>query len=319
MALPRRGKSGLRLAAKAVVSAGLLALLLRGVPLGSMAEQFGRLDPLLLVAAAALLVGRTFLSAWRWQLLLRGRGVARGICPLTRLYFVGMFLNNFLPTSLGGDMARVSGLALSGAPLAVAASSVVVERALGFAALFGFIAVSLGSGVAEGLERLPGKLLAGLLVGALLLGVFAWCAVRFRKSRAAGGENLVGWLLRVVGEIGGYVDDLPRFWGAALLSVFFQFLGVAGVWLACRPLAPDAGLLDFLLLVPVSFLAGMLPVSLNGLGVREGVFVAVGGLLGFTRDAATTCALVWLGLYYLQSAIGAVALIPGSNAEKGQG
>ncbi|MGH2571443.1 MAG: lysylphosphatidylglycerol synthase domain-containing protein, partial [bacterium] len=118
--------------AVSLVLLGWLARRYGGDP--SFRATLARLDAASFLTAEAVVVGGLVLSALRWRILLGAAGVPLGLGPAIRLYLVGYFFNFFLPTTVGGDVARAMGVG-KGTPLPVVAGSILVERLVGFGSL----------------------------------------------------------------------------------------------------------------------------------------------------------------------------------------
>ena len=97
----------LTFAAQCVVTVGLLALLLRGLDLDALRAVFATMPISFYLASLAVVLGGQMLYAWRWRQVLAASGVPVTIGTASRQYFIGIFLNNFLPSTVGGDMAKV--------------------------------------------------------------------------------------------------------------------------------------------------------------------------------------------------------------------
>lgn len=103
-----RGLSG-SLVSKVIITAALLSLLVIKTDFREVNALIAGLDRSPLMAALLLTAGAVVLSAYKWKLLLTARGWYLSLGTLTRLYFVGLFMNNFLPSSIGGDVMRIYG------------------------------------------------------------------------------------------------------------------------------------------------------------------------------------------------------------------
>src|SRR5262249_30705606 len=91
---------------KFAVSGALLALLAWRTNWTQVGDAFARLDRHLWFAAVGLYLATQAVSAWRWQLLSRPLGFERPLSHYLGFYFIGMFFNLVLPTSVGGDVVR---------------------------------------------------------------------------------------------------------------------------------------------------------------------------------------------------------------------
>src|SRR5262249_54702847 len=118
-------------AAQAVVTAGLLALLFRGFDWTVFRAAFSRTPAWFYVASFAVLVLGQALYVFKWKLVLGAMGLSLPFHRLGEQYLLGIFFNNFLPTMIGGDSARVYYLGRQEG-YATIATSILVDRGLGF-------------------------------------------------------------------------------------------------------------------------------------------------------------------------------------------
>lgn len=81
-------------------------------------------------AIALIFLSRFFVTA-RWHILLRSAGIQSNFSQSARITFAGLFANNFLPSTVGGDVARMGGALQMGFDAAISAASLVVDRAIG--------------------------------------------------------------------------------------------------------------------------------------------------------------------------------------------
>ena len=95
-------------ALKAIVSIGLLALLLSRVDLARLWRYAREASISWLVGALCLYLLMVLASTWRWRILLRAQHVAMPFTSLTASFLVATFFNNFLPSNIGGDVVRIT-------------------------------------------------------------------------------------------------------------------------------------------------------------------------------------------------------------------
>lgn len=232
--------------------------------------------------AVLLLVLNQAVTALRWKTVI-GRGAPEWSF-LFRLTLVGMFFSTFLPTSVGGDAVRAWGLAKEGREPGQAVSTVVVDRAMGLVALVvyllagGFVAREITANLSRRLEL--GVPLWALAAGAAIL-VPAFVVVA-RRSRVS------AWLRQALTHLQRFRTSKTAVAWAAALSFVVQGIYIL-VWVVlARAVGFDLPLTTFLFTVPVVSLGAMLPVTLSGLGVREGLWIVV--LAQFDLAAATVAA-----------------------------
>ncbi len=250
------------------------------------------------LAAAVLLSLTSFVpAALRWKRLLAAVHLQYPLLAAYRTYLVGVFCGLAMPGVIAGDAARILLCSReTRAPLALATSTVVAERALGVAALLSILALGIatvGGSTATGIPRwLPA---VGVLFLAALLALpqcLRWIDRRWTAPTAAARSlpaALLARLRAVIGALRGIgVTDLLL---ALLLSIAFQLVDIVVVHTIGRALAIDLGLPTLLVTMPLVYLATVLPLSPGGLGIREGTMAFVLAQSGIDSSAAALLAL----------------------------
>lgn len=265
----------------------------------------------LLYAAAAYAVF-VALSAWRWQILLDFKGFAMPFGRTMRIYLVSIFFNNFLPTTVGGDMVRV--LYTMKDRRADSLAAVLVDRILGFVGLFilALFAVVYLMIVKRETEFLP-FIVIGLAVVSIITYVF------FSKSAYRALAPLVrrlrifnaGERLARVHQAG---NDFSNAWGTiiacVILSILIQVALAAAPYIVMRGMGHTAiSLLPFLIYVPIINVISMIPVSLNGLGVRENSYVLLFARAGLSSELSLAVSLLSFFVFFALSLIGGLIFV----------
>jgi hypothetical protein len=280
----------LLLLAKVALSAGLMVWLFRGIPIADLADVLRHARGEWLVAAALLLLFSHLAGSWQWHRLLDMVGIRIPFWKTCGYYLVGLFFNNFLPANIGGDIARVLDAARHGPTRATAFSTVVMDRLIGTIALAGLALVTTLPAV----DRFHLS-----LVYLALAAFFAFCVL---VLWALFHPALLPALERVLSRVGlgGLTPRLDELAGhlrsfRAQRRLLIELFGVACVTqvsrigvhvLVARALALDIALPYFFLFVPLLAVIVSLPISLNGIGVREGSGIVLFGLVGVSRTQA---------------------------------
>ena len=139
----RAGRRGLQMALRLLVSVGVLAILIIKTPdLDGVVPHRNHVHTATLLAAAVLLtLLGIVLSAWRWQRVLRVFDHRIGLGTLTAYTLAGQFVGNVLPSTIGGDVVRISRLGAVIDSNETAFASVAIERLTGFVALPALVVV----------------------------------------------------------------------------------------------------------------------------------------------------------------------------------
>lgn len=285
-------KAGL-LALKLTVTVGLLAYLFSRIEVGSVARLMAGAAWGWVIAGFFLYLALQGLCAWRWLLLARVLNLNGTWSRFVRYYYVGMFFNLFLPTGVGGDVYRCYYVARSASDWRRAIISVLADRGVGFATL---CAIAATATVAFGRVSLP-----SWMAWALAAGVVALLALLVVGLAAKGP-------LASIRESAPLVVEFFRRPGTLVfvagLSFVLQSLVVVVNILLAVALGLDVPVVFYFILIPLIAVATMIPVSLNGLGVREGAFVFFLAQVGVPEAQALSLALLWLVILIASSAIG---------------
>jgi glycosyltransferase 2 family protein len=308
MSEPSQRRRRLGLLLRLGVSAGLIAWILAKTPFGEVAAAFRSADPRFILLAVLLNPLGYLASVSRWRLLIRAQGGDASRSFLTRSFLVGVFFNNLLPSTIGGDAVRVVDTARSGVGRARALAIVFVDRFVGLLALMLFAMVGL---LLSGrlTDRVP-ALYAWVLGGALAMAAAA--GLLFLPSRRAADFLARGGLLgKAAGALRAFQGQGRVLAGAFAWSLLLQTLVVLNGYLLARALRVPIALPYFFLIVPLALFVMMLPVSINAIGVRESVWAFF--FTAFGVAAAKGVAVAWLdyGLVLVQALIGGIVYAMG--------
>ncbi|MBI4497993.1 MAG: flippase-like domain-containing protein [Chloroflexi bacterium] len=309
MPVSRTAWQALRLA----FSLGLVALVASRVDLGQMARVLAGADLRLVVLAWLLALGSWVVASYKWRLLLRALGADAPVRVLLGLNLVGLFYSLFLPGQLGGEVVKGIKLARYGVSGAKTAVTIGVDRLTGVVAL-ALLALG-GLALAPETAAGPGLKLAALGV---LLASLAPLAVLLPASWVGGGLRLGVWLSwgparSVLGLVGALANTFlqyrraPGTLAAALvLSLAIQCVVVAVNYLAALGLGVAVPFLALTWIVALASILHLVPLSLAGLGVREGAYVVLLQGYGVSDAEGLGLALVVFGVIMAQGLVGGV-------------
>jgi glycosyltransferase 2 family protein len=289
----RRGgnwRTGLLLAAKMAISLGLISFLFTRVPLDELRTTLRAADLRWIVGSALLLFGSNVIGAWQWQGLLRGADINIPFWKVLSYYHVGLFFNNFLPANVGGDVARVLDASRYGATRATAFSTVLMDRLIGTVALAGLALVTTLPAVNHfHLTMIYLSLVAFFVVSVGMVWAVFHPAVLPAVERLMSRVGLGGLkpaLDDIAARLQGFRDQRGLFLRLLLVALVVQVSRIFVHVFVARGLGIHVDLAYFFLLVPMLAVVISLPISLNGIGVREGAGIVLFGLVGVTRAAA---------------------------------
>lgn len=313
----------LSLVARIVVATLAIVWVFRGQDWEKLREVFGRLSwGCFALSLAAYVIGQ-IVVAFRWWLLLRVQSIHIGVVAAVRLYFVGLFYNNVMPSSVGGDLLKAYYVTKHTHRRLEGVLSVFIDRLVGLAGMMLMAVVAYllflrgrplaaEAGPAEpagqGIAPWRGAVLWILAIGAVLLAVLlVHPGSRQRLKRA--GQRLWGRGAEILGRVrAALVVYCCKPWtmlAALLLTLLGQSIVVAAFWPLGRNLGLEAEPRYYFVIFPITWVIGAIPVSIAGLGVLEaGIVTLFTSLTVATRESA-------LALAFCQRFVWVLASLPG--------
>jgi glycosyltransferase 2 family protein len=303
----------LRVALTLVVTGLCSAYLVWKIDLSRTVDVLADSDPGYFLLAVALMTVTLLPMAWRWQWLLRARGVDDRLGWLTRAYFVSYAAGQILPTSVGGDAVRIFETARRHPGHGgTSAASVLLERALGGAATLALAAVGFVLAVGEydvgaylwiELVFVVGTIVAGVLVFSRrvrpLLARFRPLLAAVRLDRLAG---------EVYSALHGYRRHAGLLVAVFALTLAIQAVRVLAIWASGKAVGIDLSARPYYVMGPLLFLVMLVPFTINGLAVRESFFVSFLGNLGVDADEAFAAGFLFFLVTIAMSLPGGVIL-----------
>ncbi|NOX89516.1 MAG: flippase-like domain-containing protein [Calditrichaeota bacterium] len=280
---------------KIVISAGLLGYLIYKAEPVRVVAVFGKVQShnglvYLFIAFLTMLVAVWFL-ALRWQVLLRGYRFNLGTGQLFGFYLIGMFFNNFLPSSIGGDVMRIYKVIAATNHRASGFASVVIERIMGIAATL-FLAILALVYVSQQFH--DERLLYTALVLFFLIIVFFVSLMRDRTFRLILRLFDKFTIFEIGQKFNKLFEAIHYFQSRRRIFIFVFLLSLASQssivlmnFFLIKAFEIPVSLGYLFMVVPVTFVMTMLP-SINGLGIRDLGFVSLLGQIGVTTAEALT-------------------------------
>lgn len=274
---------------RALIGIALLAALAWAVDWRELPSLLSRLSWTALTLAMLVTALEMPVNAWKWQWALRLHDLRFTGDYLLRTSCIGYFLNNFLPSAIGGDVYRIYRTTSPGGPKWPAISTVLVERGVGLVVMLcnGLIGALLiaNNAFAHGyIVVVTAALLAGaVILAGLYLGWFkGLTALLLRSQRLAPAVANLQRILRP-----------RREWLPLIgLSFVFQSLVATVLYLSFAATGADISIAQSLLVAAAAGIASVLPISISGLGVVEGSIAGAAVALGADYEAAILAALV---------------------------
>jgi uncharacterized protein (TIRG00374 family) len=245
--------------------------------------------------AIALIILALLVSAIKWGILLRAQVATISLPYLFNTYLVGLFFNNFLPSNVGGDVARIADIAKRTGKAPEATASVIGERLIsGMAlALTALIGLLFSPQVSGQFAPIVGGL---ILFFVFVMGLFA--SRRAKRIISTVIRRLLGpkWferIGRVAGSIALAIRNPSTFLWAMFWSFAFHITLVLVNYAIFIALNINLPLISFVLYVPIIAAIQLVPVSVNGFGVREVAYVYFFGTVGVSSSGAAAASLLF--------------------------
>lgn len=317
--LNRKKPSMFHLLIRIITSTGLIAWLVYTIEWGKAFQVIREGSPFYFVAAFIAIQLTVISSVWKWKSLVHssvkdGKKQSPSFSKLGRLYYIGLFFNNFLPSSVGGDFVRIFYLGRTiGMP--PAAASVAFERLTSGAAMIVIVLVA-----ALFMESVRPFLVTIYIVTALFIGLFLFFGYWIKKGEQEKEiqSNLhVGKFMKIInkckhtvtniGIAADYRNESWKWWlGVVILSLFFQ-VGMAWINdLLFLGLGIDVPWYELLVFITLISVITMLPISINGIGVREASYLLFFKELGVPDEIAVSVSLLFFVLVAISSLSGGV-------------
>jgi len=262
-------------AVRLLITAAILLYLLKDVDPGELASALLHIDPWWFAAALALVAIDRGVMVVRWVLLLRSAGVMLPLKSAVWVFLVSSFVGSFLPAGVGGDAARAYAVAARTAQGTEAVASVAIDRMLGLVAI-----VALGAiGLAGWAQHLSATMRWELTLVAAAVGVLSVATLwtdQVVRVLVPGRHHAGRWasqLLRLGDAVGAYRQRRGTLLLVFALSVAVQVVRVLQGYCLGRGMAVDVGLSYYLVFMPVGLLLMLLPISISGFGLPQGVMV----------------------------------------------
>ena len=298
---------------KLIITASLCYWLFSNIEFQTLRDSLERIGAFRIVAGVLLHIVVYFLGALRWWQLLTHTHTTTPFLKAFPSYYLGVFFNNLLPTGVGGDTVRILHLRVRGISTKSLVSSTIVDRVIGIStvmimALCGVL-ISENFGIPNHTKIVlvaffvAGMLIVGMLLSNRSVRYVDTLAHKYRHKRVR------TWLLDIVLACYSYRTTKSRIAFAYALSVIGQSLIILTYYMLGRGLGLDLPLATYFVAIPAVFLAASLPVSIGGLGVREGTLVGMLVTAGADLKTAINLSLAYLLVLWISSVPGALVIL----------
>lgn len=310
---PSRTRQAIVAVIKLVVSVGLLAILFSRTDLHGIWLHIRTASIPWLLVAIAFYLAQMLVATWRWGQLLRAQGIELPTSFLLGSYLIAGFFNNFLPSNIGGDVIRIRDTAGPSGSKTLATTVVLIDRVIGLMGLVFVAAVgasaAMGGPGASAVPIWPSWLWATLAIGTIVSipAVVAPAGVGrlLQPLTVFHPEWVGGRITQVTDALGRFRERPVSLMNGVGGAIAVQAMLVAFYAGIARSLGIPISIWHVAVVVPVSFVVQMLPLSVNGFGVREATFSLYFKRLGLPIESAMALSLGAQALIILFSLSGA--------------
>jgi len=295
-----------------LISLILLVVVIANVGADRLWETLTTIAPFWFLVALAIHLCGIVIRTFRWSMLIRSLDVHVPFGRLFYLYMAGTFFNTFLPTGIGGDVVKIVDLTPESGG-ARAFSTVFADRLTG---ILGSSLIALLVALFDPVDVPPTlvKLIA-LISGGILLATLLLTQQRLidRVMRHVPGWSKLlsmGKVRKVYEALTSYsIGVIAR---STLISLPFTLTVIASQYALARGLGIQVPVQYFALFIPMTALVQMIPISFNGLGVREGTYAALFGTVGVAGEQAVAMSLMYYVLRVVTGLIGGLMYLIGN-------
>lgn len=281
---------------KAIISISLLTFLLTKIDWHTVTKNLHNANLFLLLIAIFLNVVERFELTYKWNLLIKIRGIIVKFGRLFWINSIGSFLGLFLPSSLGTDVVRGYYLVKNNAERSVSISSVFVDRVLGLISLLllGLVSLLFASNL---VSKFNLNLYLAVLTFITLVSVYFFqrnetkkiLELLFVKMKQ---HKIIEYAMKLHGSILEYKKYPKTLLLSFVITILVQVTRVLTYYAVAAAFDIEISIVYFFLFVPLIIIVMMLPITIGGLGLREGTFVAFFTMIGMSVNDAVVITFI---------------------------
>jgi glycosyltransferase 2 family protein len=287
----------------------------------SIIEILKSSNKILLLLSLSTHIFGTWITAVRWKTLLDTQNVRLSTATLSVIVLIGLFFNNFLPTSIGGDVFRTYDVSKKAKiPLSSSASVILIERFSGVvsASVYAVAALFLGfTAIGNQSVIIPIVIFFVItLIIALIIIYPSMFGLRKYLSRFEFMNKIKEKMSNAYNTLKSFKNNRMILLKVLFYSFLLQFAVILNWYLAALALGIDLGLTAFIFIVPVVSTIAMIPISVGGIGLRENSLVFIMVAMGVVSEKAALCSLLILFMLIIIGLVGGLVYITRPYLEK---
>lgn len=294
------------------ITAGLLVFLYTktDIKFGDVILAVKKANPVYFSIAVILFAFNYFLGMFRWNVLLKAAGVMVPFSRLVVSYLMGLAVNLFIPSTVGGDLARSVDLSVySSNSKSKLLATVMLDRISGYIAVVGIALFSIFLGF-----KFVDKpiLISFTIITAILIAIIL---VLFNRRIARLVQTIFGRFHAIKSAHANFDESINLFMREAklkalmftlLIAFVIQIVSVLIGYFLAESLGFHIDIIYFFIILPIINAISMIPLTMLGLGSRDISSVYFFGRVGLPAAYAETMSLVVFFLFVLTGVIGAI-------------
>lgn len=232
------------------------------------------------------------LHSLRWKVLLKCKSIEVSTVKLLYFNFVGLFFNLSLPSAIGGDAVRMYQMSKHSQNTSEAVASVLMDRGIGF---FTLLCVAPIMVLFSARQMEISAFFFPVILFIAMATIFVFFRLKGLTQRccsANGGSKFYKKITHYYDAFDAYRSHKKSILLAMVISVGMISLGIVITYLISHGLGLYISLAYFIIFVPIIFLITMIPISIHGLGLREGAFVFFFAKAGLAAPQALSISLI---------------------------
>jgi len=292
-------KKALKFLVKLLISFGFLAWIIFRVNWQEVWALLRKIEPKFIVAYFVVLIAGIAVSAYKWKKLAEFKKINLSFVDSFKLYLTGTFVNNFMPSFIGGDTYRAYQIGKKDKKYPEAASSVVMDRLTGlFGAMILSLIFSLGNFKTISQNHILVVLNLIILVSVILVILFfitrravIWKKFATHKSKVT--KYIPENFLKFISELTHYHNSTSVLLQAVLWSFAFGLIGLAATnYVLFLALGVKINPLDYLSVIFLISFISSIPISINNIGIKEWAYITFFGFFGVGTSVVITVAIL---------------------------
>lgn len=306
---------------KLIISSILLYFIFKNIEISDFTDYYTSIPVFIMIVSLILAIIKVQLESVRWSLVLKEKKVNVNLFTLCIFYMIGGFFNIFLPSTIGGDALRIAYIKNDDLSLLSATNTVLFERLTGLYAIFimTIIAVFLGWHLVIAEIRV-------LILTTSGIGILIMTLVYFSYNKFLDFVKIISYkysnkiTLKIYSSL-KLLDFTQYSYKTLLLCVVFSILMQMIVIIVTALIGTALGLekvgiLHYLIILPPIWVIALLPISIGGFGVREGLFALFFAPLGVTLEQSTLLSLLSFFPFLFTGLLGGVFYLFGFHSYK---